>query len=462
MRFRSLGALALGFMVAFLLVTLGTGLVIFNATHEAIVELVDKRIAGESSAISGSAGDRNDILERINDAVRDRDTADIGVELTDAAGRHLGGNVRLTRRLPPGYSALGADDRIKGLTQGRALVRDIGGGLVLTTIAETEPIDEYNTMRLRIYLLGFGAIIVLVVTALAVFVRTVRRRITAVNSTAEAIIDGDMRRRVVVRGGRGEFDEQARIFNRMLDRINLLMGEISDISNDIAHDLRTPLARLHNQLSRIERHAETSTLRDEAAEARDQADKLLEMFAAVLRIAEVEGGDRRAAFERLDLGALAAETGAMLVPVAQEADHTLTVEAHDAVVAGDRQLLNQAIINLIVNALRHTPPGSTIRLTVAPVADGVALTVADNGPGIAADQRDRALRRFGRIDKSRARPGHGLGLPLVDAIARLHRGTLELGDAAPGLVVTITIPRQAGQDAKRKAARSGWSARPDL
>ncbi len=442
MRFRSLGALALAFLAVFLLVTVGTGIAIFTATHEAIVELVDKRIAGESSAIGGSAVDRNDILERIDDAVHDRDTADIGVELTDAAGRHLGGNIRLQRRLPPGYSSLTADDGIKGLSQGRALVRDIGGGLVLTTIAETEPIDEYNMMRTRIYLLGFGAIIVLVVSALALFVRTVRRRITAVNATAAAIIDGDMRRRVAVGGTRSEFDDQARIFNRMLDRIGMLMAEISNISNDIAHDLRTPLARLHNQLTRIERHAETSALREEAAEARNQADELLEMFAAVLRIAEVEGGDRRAAFERLDLGALAAETGAMLVPVAQDSGHELIVDACEGVVvAGDRQLLNQAIINLIVNALRHTPSGSTIRLSVVTRDDSVILSVADNGPGIAPDQRDRALRRFGRIDKSRARAGHGLGLPLVDAIARLHRGTLELGDAAPGLVVTMAIPR---------------------
>ncbi len=441
MQLRSLRGLAFAFLAAFLLVTIGTGVAIFRSTHAAIVYEVDKRIASESDDIApGIPADRARTMARIADAIADRNTGDIGFELSDTAGRHLAGNIALPHRLPLGFTSLAEDVGIKGLSQGRALVRDIGNGMILTTIAETEPVDNYNAKRLRIYLIGFGAIIALVAGALLLFVRAVKQRLHALNVTAEAIIDGDMRSRVPAGKSQSEFDYQARVFNRMLDRITQLMAEIGNISNDIAHDLRTPLARLHNQLARIERHAETSALREDAAAALAQGDQLLEMFGAVLRIAEIEGGDRRAAFERLDLGALATEIGAMLEPVAEESGHSLLVGGCAGVITGDRQLLSQAIINLVENALRHTPAGSTIRLSVATDTQGTTLTVADNGPGIAPGQRERALRRFGRVDKSRARPGHGLGLPLVDAIARLHRGTLELGDAEPGLTVTMTIP----------------------
>jgi len=441
---RSLRALAIAFLLAFLLITIGTGMAIFTATHATIVAQVDKRILSVSDNIAGTQfpARRSQVLARIAEILDERDTGDLGIELEDGEGRRLAGNMAaMHRRLPSGFSTLDTEDGIPGLTDGRALVREIGNGMTLTVIAETEPVDNYNAERLRIYVTGFGAIILLVVVALMLLMRTISRRITALNMTAEAIIDGDLRSRVPTSGVRSEFDEQARIFNRMLDRIGELMAEIGNISNDIAHDLRTPLARLRNQLTQIERQASTPELRAEAAAAIAQGDQLLEMFAAVLRIAEIDAGDRRAGFAPLDLAALAEETGGILQPVAEESDHQIDLTICEAApVTGDRQLLTQAIHNLIENALRHTPPGTHIALSVTVSGDQALLAVADNGPGIPEDQRERALRRFGRVDKSRTRPGHGLGLPLVDAIARLHRGTLALGDAGPGLVVTMTLP----------------------
>jgi signal transduction histidine kinase len=257
----------------------------------------------------------------------------------------------------------------------------------------------------------------------------------------EAIIDGDMQRRVPVDGSRSAFDQQARAFNRMLDRISELMAGIANVSSDVAHDLRTPLARLRSKLALLAGKAGDPAMRDALEDAIAQGDELLAMFTAILRIAEVDGGDRRAGFAPLDLGALVGEIGAMMQPVAAETDHALELGDCAALpVQGDRQLLIQTLINLIENALRHTPAGSRIVLGAAAVGGEAVATVTDNGPGIAEGQHQTALRRFGRLDKSRTRDGHGLGLALADAVMRLHRGSLALEDAGPGLRVVLRMP----------------------
>jgi signal transduction histidine kinase len=443
MRFRSLRALTLAFLVAFLVATIGTGFAIHTATQQTIERLVDRRIRSVSDEIAGTVGDRSpeELVRRINAATRERDTGDIGLLLLDTDGRRRGGNIVLPRRLPIGFSTIALKDRIAGLSAGRALVRDVGRGMILTTIAETEPFDDYNAARARIYLIGFGSIVLIVVGGMVFFVVTIGRRIGETRRTVEAIIDGDMTRRVPIHRSGGEFAQQAMAFNRMLDRISDLMASISNVSNDIAHDLRTPLARLRSQLALSLRRVETEAQRDDLEAAIAMSDELLEMFAAMLRIAEVEGGDRRAAFAPIDLAALAEEVGTMLQPVVADGGRTLVVTASaPAPIVGDRQLLGQLLVNLVENAMRHTPPGTRVEIRVDVTGGRAVLTIADDGPGIPADQRTLALRRFGRLDTSRHDSGQGLGLALVEAISRLHRGTIALEDAAPGLRVVVTLP----------------------
>ena len=442
-RLRSLRALTLAFLIAFLVATLGTGFAIYTATQHTIERLVDRRILVVSDAAAGVSGDRSpeELVRRINAATRERDTGDIGFLLLDATGRRLGGNIALPRRLPTGFSTVAVKDQIAGLSAGRALVRDVGHGLTLVTIAETEPFDDFNAARVRIYLIGFGSILLVVIGGLLFFVVTIGRRIGETRRTVDAIIDGDMARRVPVDRSGGEFAHQAMAFNRMLDRISALMVGISNVSNDIAHDLRTPLARLRSQLALALRRAQTDGQRDDLETAIAMSDELLEMFAAMLRIAEVEGGDRRAAFAPIDLAELADEIATMMRPVVEDGGRTLVLDAAaPAGIVGDRQLLGQMLVNLIENALRHTPIGTRITVEVAATATVATLVVADTGPGIPADQRTLALRRFGRLDPSRHDGGHGLGLPLIDAIAHLHRGTIALEDGAPGLRVVIALP----------------------
>jgi signal transduction histidine kinase len=443
MRLRSLRALTFAFLAAFLSVTVLTGLGIFIATRTSIIRLVDDRITDESMTLvpEHAMADRQQLIAQIAALARDRETGDLGMVLIDAQGRQIAGNIRLSRALPLGYSSLDIHDRINGLTRGRALVREVGGGMRLAVAAETEPVDHYDAARARIYLIGFGSIITLVVGATILFARTIRRRIVEMRRTVDAIIDGDLRRRVPLDGSGSAFDQQATAFNRMLDRIGALMAQIGNVSNDIAHELRTPLARLHQRLSLIAVRPEAAPVHEDLDAAMAEANQLLAMFAALLRIAEVEAGARRAGFAPVALGGLCEETVAMLEPVAAESGHGLALGLCAALdVTGDPQLLGQMLVNLIENSLRHTPAGARVSVSLVRASSEAVLTVTDNGPGIAPQDRARALTRFGRVDAGRKRSGHGLGLPLVDAIVRLHRGTLTLGDAAPGLRVTVTLP----------------------
>lgn len=441
----SLRRLTVAFLSMFGVATAATGYGLYTASFNARVTLVDRRIATAAAALLGEApaGNAGAILARIASFTARRENGDIGFELEDAAGRRLGGNVIVTRPLPPGLTSLHLRDGIAGLTNGRAERRDAGAGLRLITVIETEPVDGFGAARLRLYLLGFALIALIVATGTLSFSLLVRRRIADVRATAEAIIDGDLARRVPVDRNGGVFAGQAQTFNRMLDRIADLVEGIRQVGGNVAHDLRTPLARLRSQIAQI-----AATTPDPATEAAleetlAQCDAVLAMFAAILRIAEIEGGDRNTGITNFDLATIARDVAEALASVAVESGHGLLIGPLPPTPAsGDPALVTQAAINLIENALRHTPPGSTIRIDVAVDATTVSLRIVDDGPGIAPADRALALRRFGRLDASRHRPGHGLGLPLVDAVARLHGGELTLGDATPGLVATLTLRRQ--------------------
>ena len=431
-----LRTLTIGFLTAFLVATAGTGIAIHVVTLGTIARLVDRRIEYVSAIVGRDAPDAPAILARIGMLSRRRDTGDIGFQLTDAQGRRLGGNVAVARRLPPGYSDVRGRDGIAGLSAGRAYVRRIGRDLTLTTIAETEPFDGYRAARLRIYLFGFGSIILVVLGGLVAFAATVARRFAETRRTVDAIVAGDMQRRVPVTGAADEFERQAVAFNRMLDQIAMLMDGLRNVSNDIAHDLRTPLARLRSRLASIAtRDGDTAI-----GEAIADCDRILAMFSSVLRIAEVEAGRRIAGFAAIDLGIVTGEVCEALAPVADDSGHVLRWRLDALPVRGDARLIEQMLVNVIENALHHTPPGTTITVDGARMGGHAVLTVRDDGPGIPPDQRALALRRFGRLEASRNRPGHGLGLPLVAAILRLHDGTLTLADGEPGLMLGLAIP----------------------
>ena len=227
----------------------------------------------------------------------------------------------------------------------------------------------------------------------------------------------------------------------MLDRIEGLLENLRQVSNDVAHDLRTPLARLRTKLERgvveHQRGVSSGALLEEAI---DQVDDVLRLFAAILRIAEIESGETRRFFAKVDLSQLIQDLAESYSPAISDDGRTLTWSIEpDLFVDGDRELLAQAVINLLENAARHTPVGTIIRLTAVRADELACISVTDNGPGVPADEIGRIVKRFARSEDSRSKPGHGLGLNLVCAIARLHGGRLDFRDAAPGLNAIIEL-----------------------
>jgi signal transduction histidine kinase len=269
--------------------------------------------------------------------------------------------------------------------------------------------------------------------------RAALRRVQAVNETAREIMAGNLTRRVPTFQTGDEIDTLARTVNDMLERIEQLMRNLQQVTSDIAHDLRTPIGRLKQRFERARMEPQGPDGIDALVEhAVTDLDQILDTFNAVLRIAEIEAGQRRARFTEVDLSSLAEAVMDLYETGAEDLGQRLLADISPGVaVTGDSDLLSQMIANLVENALRHTPGGTEIRLGVAEHDGHASLVVADNGPGIPASQRDRVTDRFYRLEQSRTTAGSGLGLALVKAIADLHGAALTLADNEPGLRVTV-------------------------
>jgi signal transduction histidine kinase len=268
------------------------------------------------------------------------------------------------------------------------------------------------------------------------------RRVETMSQASREIMAGDLSRRIPVRGSDDEFDHLAASLNTMLGRIETLMRELQQVTNDIAHDLRTPLTRLRQRLDLASRGSRTpEELRAALAKSATDVDAILETFAALLRIAQIEAHANASGLERLDLSQALADMTETYQTVAEEQGQLLTSQVASGLwIAGDRELLLQLFSNLIENAIRHCPKSSLIRLSAHSEPQGIEVSVADNGPGIPAELRDKVFQRFYRLERSRTTEGTGLGLSLVAAIVRLHGATVKLVDNGPGLRVELRFP----------------------
>jgi len=277
------------------------------------------------------------------------------------------------------------------------------------------------------------------------------RRIEAINRTNRDIISGDLSRRIPLHGTNDELDRLAGGLNEMLDRIQTLMEDVRRVSDNIAHDLRTPLGRLHNQLDNLRNEVQQAGLDTSSVEqALSESEGLLATFNALLRIARIESRSRTEGFAHVDLTALVFDAAEYYEPLAEARDQTLVVDAAPAVqLVGDRDLLFQAIANLLDNAIKYTPKGGKVQVTLAVKApDDAELTVADTGPGIPPAAYQQVFRRFFRLEVSRSTPGSGLGLSLVEAVAHLHGISIRVSDNSPGTLITLSIPMLSSQGAQ--------------
>lgn len=285
-------------------------------------------------------------------------------------------------------------------------------------------------------------VVVIMASAGAMLVRSLFRRTLAnVSDTAAAIAAGDFTQRVRLSGRGDEFDQLAETINDMLDRIARLMEGVRQVSNAIAHDLRTPITRARARLEEAASHARTpEELRAAIERATDDLDGIVAVFQALLRIAEIEAGSRRSSFARFDLRPVLDGLHELYEAVCEENEVQLRLEAPPSLtVFGDRELVQQAVANLLDNAIKFSPPAGTVSIRAEAGQAGTTIVVADEGPGIPADDRARAIERFFRGETARSTPGSGLGLALVQAVAQLHGGALTLEDASPGLSARLFL-----------------------
>jgi signal transduction histidine kinase len=430
-------------------------LYISYATNEILGEQLQETIAAEIFGLADQY--RVDGLPGIVEAIEQR-SHQPGASLyliTDVSGRILAGNVSQvpasllnssgSEPITVPYERYAGDG---GNNVAMVQVVRLPGGfrmLVGRDIGEREQFREIIGSALA---WALALLIGLALLSWFFVSRRVLKRIDSLSATSRRIMAGDLSGRLEVTGTGDEFDRLADSLNAMLDRIEHLLYGLKDVSDNIAHDLKTPLTRLRNRVEAALASPESTETYRAALEATiEESDQLIKTFNALLMIARIEAGSQDAAMTEVEAGAVVRDVAELYEPVAEEKGADLTVDAPEPVtLKANRELLGQALTNLVDNALKYAAPAEhesrrlTILLSAKRDGGNVVLAVADNGPGIPPADRQRVLQRFVRLEESRSQPGSGLGLSLVAAVARLHHGDIELGDANPGLVVTLRLP----------------------
>ncbi|HEY6451306.1 MAG TPA: ATP-binding protein [Steroidobacteraceae bacterium] len=419
--------------------------VVYWSTAHSMERQIDESVAGEITEIRADAQDGG--LARLRAVVRELNdrSPDYLYLLQDATGAVLAGNLPATQPLPGVRQWPAAAGRARGPYSGLRGRGVEAEGAYLFVGLRTVQLHEMERTVVRAFLAGLALAMVLALAGGAAMSFSVLRRIESVSRTSRDIIGGDLQRRIPDRGSGDEFDHLAASLNAMLDRIQTLMEGLRQVTNDIAHDLRTPLTRMRQRLELAQRRgAAAGDAGGVLIEALRDIDTILDTFGALLRIAQIEGGARVAGFVELDLDELLRTVAELYQPSLDEKGQTLSMRIAAALrVRGDRELLTQMFANLLDNAVRHCPAGARIELSAQRRGAAIEVRISDDGPGIPAEFRHKVLQRFFRLEASRSTPGSGLGLSLVEAIARLHECELALTDHAPGLCVGVTL-RAAG------------------
>lgn len=443
--------LSLAYLVVFTLVAvLALGYVAWNTRRvldDQIVQTIEAEINGLSEQYT--AGGLRTLI-----SVIERRAKEPGASLylvTTPAGEHIVGNVG---SLPSGLLAnsgqfeisYGRDADSQDVRH-RAIVRiyTLAGGFRLLVGRDTEERDRLRDAVGNAFGTSLALVLLIGVVGGWFVASRVLKRVDDMTETTRSIMAGNLDGRLRVAGTGDELDRLAQNLNLMLERIGELMRGMKEVSDNIAHDLKTPLTRLRN-------HADAALRGDRSPEALgraieaviEESDGLIRVFEALLTIARLEAGNARDSFSVFDAGIALREVGELYEALAEEHGLALSVEAEAGLtLRGSRELVGQALANLVDNAIKYGATGEgpkRIAMTARREAGAIVLSVADHGPGIPESERERVLDRFVRLDGARSRPGFGLGLSLVNAVARLHGGTLALRYNAPGLAVALTLP----------------------
>jgi signal transduction histidine kinase len=379
--------------------------------------------------------------------------------LTDGNGRWLAGNLdTVAKELWETRGAAEFSYRKRGSDQGErqalGTVARLPGDLHLIVARDIESQETLKRLLRTAFVIGYGLIILIGAAGAVIVSRRMLRRVDAASNAARSIMQGNLAQRIPVTGRNDEFDRLSQNLNAMLDRIQDLMTGLKNVSDNIAHDLKTPLHRLR---TRAERALQSSRSPDKLAEALgsviEEADTLIQTFDALLSIARLESGSRSESFGPLNICALVRGVADLYEPAAEERGLSLRLScAGDLTMAGEKHLIGQALANLLDNAIKYAAPqgkaapadggkAACVGIGLEDKGDAVDIVISDNGPGVPAADRERVLQRFVRLQPSRSIPGSGLGLSLVAAVARLHDGAVSLEDNEPGLRVRLTLKK---------------------
>jgi signal transduction histidine kinase len=436
----------------------------WNMNHlinEQIAQTIDTDITGLSEQYTQGG------LRRLVNIIQKR-TRRPGARLylvTTPAGEPIAGNIM---RLPPAIlestGLVETDYQPAGDTRGkhRALSRVfvLAGGFHLLV---GHDLEEGKQLRQILGQTLLTSLLWLVMTGTLGglwIARRVLMRVDAINANAQAIVVGDLSGRLRLAGTGDEFDRLVQNFNAMLDRIGILMAGLKEVTDNIAHDLKTPLTRLRAGMEQALRSAKGSDeYRSALEKALDESERLIQIFDALLSIARAEAGAGREGMSDFDAGLVVQDLGDLYEPVAEQRGVLFSVSAEPGLyLHGSRELVSQAVANLIDNGLKYGTADTSargpdraataIKLAVRRSGRNIEFIVADHGPGIAEKDRQRVLDRFVRLENARSRPGSGLGLSLAAAVARLHNGTLRIEDNRPGLRAVISLPAAPLRDAQ--------------
>jgi signal transduction histidine kinase len=419
---------------------------VYWSTAAFVRSRADRVIAAEQATLlrAYDGAGRNGLIAAIERRVADPPLAGGQYLLADPAGSRLAGNLPAwptALAQANGWGTFAAPRAAEGSLV-RAAVATLADG---SRLLVGQPIDDLDAFARRIetaLLAGLALVFVLAGVASVSVTRRTVGRIEAINATSRAIMQSGLGERIPMRGTRDEWDQLAANLNSMLDRIEGLMAEVRQVTDNVAHDLRTPLARMRGRLEKAY-GAQGAGERERAliGDTLADLDGVLRMFSSLTRISQIEANGRTDASRPVNLAEIAREVTELFDAAAEDKGGCLAVAGDGAaMVIGDRDLLFDALANLVDNAIKHGRAGGHVTVAVTQRADGCEMYVADDGPGIPAHERGHVFKRFYRLERSRRTPGNGLGLSLVAAVARLHGAHIDMEDNAPGLRIRLRFP----------------------
>jgi signal transduction histidine kinase len=427
---------------------------VYLSTSAYVRSRSDRAIMSEYLSLQGAyaRSGRDGLIALIQQRIADKTFVDNVYVLVDPSSAVLGGNLRAwpsTVAATKGWTEFRAPEPLPNATNRpllRAMIETFPDGDRLLVGRDISELDSFSDQIKTAVISGVALIFVLAGVASILVTRRTVGRIEQINATSRAIMQSGLDKRIPLRGSHDEWDRVAENLNLMLDRIETLMGEVKQVSDNVAHDLRTPLTRMRGRLEKAY-HGQRIGEEDQSliGDTIADLDAVLRIFSSITRIAQIETQARKGAFRTVNLVEIVGEVVELYDAAAEQDGTRLTVVGdREVLVTGDRDLIFDAIANLVDNAIKHGRPGGQVVVANENSDGGPVISIADDGRGIPADEREHVFKRFYRLEHSRNVPGNGLGLSLVGAVARLHGARIEMLDNSPGLKFKLWFSAPTG------------------